>query len=51
MTVAVDGFLKEAFEDIEEFIDLLIIIKTGDEVTQNGHIVQWTYILTFEHLF
>ena len=39
MTVAVDGFLEEAFEDIEEFINLLIIVKTGDEVTQDGHIV------------
>lgn len=39
MTVAVDRFLEETFEDIEEFIDLLIIIKTGDEVTQDGHII------------
>ena len=51
MTVAMDGFLDETFEDIKEFINLLIITKTGDEVTQDGHVVQWTDILTFEHLF
>lgn len=39
MTVTVNRFLEETFEDIEEFIDLLIIIKTGDEVTQDGHII------------
>lgn len=39
MTVAMDGFLEETLENIEEFIDLFIIIKTGDEVTQDGHII------------
>ena len=39
MTVAVNGFLEKMLEDIEEFINLFIITKTGDEVTQDGHII------------
>jgi len=39
MTVAVNGFLEETLENIEEFINLFIITKTGDEVTKDSHIV------------